>query len=287
MRERKLILVTGGTGRQGGAVAKQLQKSGFAVRALTRHPESEQAETLKNYGIEVVKADLDDKESYREHIADAYGVFSVQPLSDAHREMKRGKDLAEMAKRVEVRHFVYSSVAGADAHSGIPHFESKFMIENFIKELELDYTILRPVSFFENFLMPQVKKGILKGKLVQPTKASTALQYIAVEDIGKVATHVFQHPEKYLNRTLTLASEELTAEKAAEGFSKELGYPVKYSALPWFIKRFFLGKDLNKMFDWMDEGNVLASKTETQEDLPAYTDFKTWIHMNFEERAKA
>ncbi len=290
MKDQKLILVTGCTGHQGGAVARHLAKAGFKVRGLTRDVHSQKAKELQQLGIEVVKADLDDPESYRPHMKNAYGVFCALAIGKgAKREMAQGKDLTDMAERMGIRHFVYSSVAGADAHSGIPHFESKFIIENYIKDLELPYTILRPVSFFENFLIPQVKKGISKGKLIQPTKASTTLEYISVEDIGKVTALVFKHPGRYLNRTLTLASEEMNAEKAAEEFSKNLGYPVKYSALPWFLKRFFLGKDLNKMFDWMDDGNMLAGKQKMadRKDLPEFMNFSTWIHSNFENRPQA
>lgn len=290
MKDQKLILVAGGTGKQGGAVVRHLANSGFKVKAMSRNPRNPKARELENYGIQVVKADLDDPESYRKHMMGAHGVFSVQAIGrGAKKEIAQGKNLADMAERMGVRHFVYSSVAGADAHSGIPHFESKFIIENYIKDLELPFTILRPVSFFENFLLPQVKKGILKGKLLQPTKATTRLQYISVEDIGKVAAKVFSHPGKYLNRTLLLASEELTSEKAAEAFSQELGYPVKYSALPWFVKRFLLGKDLNKMFNWMDSGHALANPQEISEnkEFPKMTDFRSWIRANFEPVAKA
>ena len=73
-------------------------------------------------------------------------------------------NLANLAKEYDVKHFLYSSVIGADLNTGIPHWESKFKIENHIKQINLPYTIIRPASLFENFLIPQVKSRIVKGK---------------------------------------------------------------------------------------------------------------------------
>ena len=154
---------------------------------------------------------------------------------------------------------------------------------NNIKHLDLPYTILRPVSLYENFLIPQVKKGILKGKLVQPTKGDVVLQYVASEDVGKAALKAFQNLERYMHKTITLSSEALSSAQAAEIFSSELAFPVKYSKLPWLISRVFLGKDVHKMFSWLNKGNLLAGPgvATGKEEFPEMQDLKDWIHKSF------
>ena len=52
-----MIFVTGATGKQGGSVVKNLLKSGFKVRALTRNPDSSQAKGLQSKGVDIVKGD--------------------------------------------------------------------------------------------------------------------------------------------------------------------------------------------------------------------------------------
>ena len=259
MSTQKLIFVTGGTGKQGGAVARNLAQHGFKVKVLTRKPESSKCKGLKDLGIECVKGNLNDVDTYREYVRNAYGVFSVQTFENGvKKEIAQGKTLANLAYQFGVKHFVYSSVAGADLQSGVPHFESKFEIEEHIKKIGLPYTILRPASLYENFLFPQVKKAILKGKLPQPTNRDTVLQYVSCEDVGKVAVKAFLDPERYMQKTITLASEELSTQQVAEIFAAELNMPVAYKKLPWAVTRFILGKDVYKMFTWINKGNRMA-----------------------------
>ncbi len=290
MESQKLIFVTGGTGKQGGAAARQLAKAGFKVRVLTRNPTSAKCHSLKDLDIECVKGNLNEVETYREYVRDAYGVFSVQTFEKGvKREIAQGKILANLSSQFGVKHFIYSSVAGADLQTGIPHFESKNEIEEHIKKIGLPYTIIRPASFYENFLYPQVKKAILKGKLMQATNRETRLQYVSCEDVGKLAKRAFLDPEKFLYKTLTLASEDLSTQEVADLFSAELNMPVHYKKLPWVVTRFILGKDVYKMFSWLNRGNSLANMEEV-DAAKAIEDpikLKTWIAQNFKDRARA
>lgn len=286
MNSQKIIFVTGGTGNQGGAVARNLASNGFHVRVLTRNTQSPQCQELRKLNIETVIGNLDQIESYREYVRDAYGVFSVQTFTNGVRkEIEQGKTLANVAARFGVKHFIYSSVAGAHLPSGIPHFESKFEIEEHIKNIGLPYTILRPVSFYENFLNPKVKNGILKGKLIHPAKADTVMQLVACDDIGKCVLRAFLNPGDYQYKTFTLSTEKLSNQEVASQFSNELNIPVKYKKLPWLVTRLFLGKDINKMFSWLNAGNLLAQDDEIagREILPEKLSLKQWIAANFKD----
>ncbi|HEU4585215.1 MAG TPA: NmrA family NAD(P)-binding protein, partial [Gemmatimonadaceae bacterium] len=127
----RTIVVTGATGKQGGAVARELVRRGFRVRAITRDPSKPAAMALGELGIVVLRGDLDDPESLRSPLESAYGVYSVQNFWETgyEREVKQGIALAELAKDVGVEHFVYSSVASAQRETGLSHFESKWKIE--------------------------------------------------------------------------------------------------------------------------------------------------------------
>lgn len=240
MTNNKTIFVTGGTGNQGGAVARNLSEQGFIVKALTRNPNSIKSENLKRMNIEVVKGDLNNTDTYREHLKNIYGIFSVQTFENGvENEINQSITLATLAEEFGVKHFLYSSVFGANLNTGVAHIESKFKIENHIKQIGMPFTIIRPTSLFENFLIPQVKKGILKGKLVQAIHRNTVLQYIAAENIGKVATKIFQNSEMYLSKTIPLATEQLSTQEVADTFSEVLNKKIEYKKLPMLITKLF------------------------------------------------
>ncbi|MEO8111548.1 MAG: NmrA/HSCARG family protein [Ginsengibacter sp.] len=284
MNNNKIIFVTGGTGNQGGAVARSLATRGFAVKVLTRNPGSAKALNLKNLDIQVVKGDLNDTASYREYLKDAYGIFSVQALDkNPEREIKQGCQLATIGKESGVKHFLYSSALGAELNTGVPHIDSKFKIENHVQQTGVPFTIIRPSSLYENFLIPQVKKGILKGKLVQPINRKTILQYVAAEDIGKAAAKIFENGETYIGRILPLATEQLSTSEVAQIFSEALNKNIEYKKLPALIARIFLGKSIYKMFEWANETNrfVIENIYVTKEEFPGLLSLKKWIETNF------
>ena len=284
MTDNKTIFVTGGTGNQGGAVARNLLQQGFTVKVLTRNINSTKAQNLKKLDIELVKGDLNYADSYREHLKDLHGVFSVQTFENGiEEEINQGIKLATVAQQVGVKYFLYSSVFGADLNTNVPHIETKFKIENHIKQIRLPFTIIRPTSLYENFLIPQVRKGILKGKLVQPINRDTIQQYVASEDIGKAAAKIFQNRDLYLSKTMPLATEQLSTQEVADIFSLVLNKKIEYQKLPVLITRLFLGKNLYKMFKWINEKSSFQKEDLelTHKEFPNLVSLKSWIEMNF------
>lgn len=284
MQDQRTIFVTGATGNQGGAVARNLVQQGFRVKALTRHPQSDKAKALARQGIEVIGGDLDDANSFKDHFRNCDGVFSVQSFEHGtEKEIIQGKRLAQLAKEYGIRHFIYTSVAGADEKTGIPHFESKFQIEETIKSLGIPYTIIRPVSLYENFLIPQVKSGILKGKLSSPIDKDVRQQMVGAEDVGRLSARIFLNPENYLSKTIDLAAEQMDLKKTAELFSEVMGKEIKCQKLPMFITRIFMGKDLYKMFSWINkhEGVFIKDFESYKKSNPGLIDLKSWIREKF------
>ena len=181
VNSQRKILVTGATGQQGGSLARLLLQKKHKVYALTRNAQSSAAQDLRNRGANIVKGDLDDSDSLKRAVKDAESVFLMgTPFEDGTEgETRRGKLMADIAKENNIEHLVYSSVANADKNTGIPHFESKYKIEQNIKNLGISHTIIGPI-FMENLLGPRLDQG----QLALPLSSSTTLQQSALENIG-------------------------------------------------------------------------------------------------------
>ncbi|MBL0274201.1 MAG: NmrA/HSCARG family protein [Chitinophagaceae bacterium] len=284
MQNDKTIFVTGATGNQGGAVVRNLVSKGFRVKALIRNPGKPGSKSITGENVEIIKGDLNDSSSYRNYLQNADGVFcNLQFTAGVDKEIQQGLNLATISREQGVKHFVYSSVVGCDLNTGIPHWESKNLIENYIKSTGLNYTILRPASLYENLLMPQVKSRILKGKLVLPTRADKIQQFIGSQDIGRISTMIFADPLKYSGRTLTLASEQMNGNQLARVFSTVLNREIKFQQLPMFITRLVMGSGLAKMFRWINNNEALfMSEMESlKKEFPGMLSIEKWIENNF------
>ncbi len=229
----KIIAVTGATGQQGGAVALKLLADGWKVRVLTRDMNKPAAQALAQAGAELVAGDMDSRSELDAAFQGAYGVFSVQnfwlPNVGFEGEIQQGKNVAEAAKAAGVQHLVYSSVGSAHRGMGQKHFESKWLIEQYIHTLDIPYTILRPVAFFDNFNWerPALSNGIFNGMGLRPEKER---QMIAVEDIAVFVALAFARPAEYLGRTIELAGDALTEQQIADTFAKVIGRHVTLAA---------------------------------------------------------
>jgi uncharacterized protein YbjT (DUF2867 family) len=256
----KVVLVTGATGRQGGAVVRHMLLKGWKLRALTRNTESHAAQSLARQGVELVHGDLEDAASVARAATGAYGVYSVQDFwaVGAKREVLQGKNVADAAKKAGVNHFVYSSVGGAERNTGIPHWESKWEVEKHIRSLRLPVTVLRPVTFMEGYYIDQVEIGLLKGKLVDAVRGDKPYQTIATDDIGAFVALAFERPTEFIGKELEIAGSDLTNSEAAKIFSRVLGKPVKFQKLPLPLVRLVLGKEFYSMFRWFNEAGYKA-----------------------------
>ena len=225
----KIIAVTGATGQQGGAVARKLLADGWRVRALTRDANKRSAKDLVSRGAEIVPGDMENRSELDAAFKGVYGVFSVQnfwlPNVGYEGEIRQGRNVADAARAADVKHLVFSSVGAAHRGMGQRHFDSKWIIEQYIHSLDIPFTILRPVAFMENYnwSRAQLLNGAYVGRGLRPEKG---VQQIAVEDIAVFAALAFANPKQYLGQTIELAGDELTESQIAETFTKVVGRPV-------------------------------------------------------------
>jgi uncharacterized protein YbjT (DUF2867 family) len=254
MTESRIILVTGATGKQGGAVARGLLARGYNVRALTRHPGGEAAQAVGQLGAKIIRGDLDDASSLARAVKGVWGVFSVQNTWEAgvEKEEEQGKRFARISKEASVQHFVYSSVGSADRNTGIPHFENKWRVEETVRSLDFpSYTILRPVFFMENFLSPWFKPGLDQGKLTVGIKPTTVLQMIAVRDIGKYGAWAFDNHEALNGRAIDIAGDAQTMPETAGIIGAAAGRKIEFAPTPIEEVRKF-SEDFAMMLEWFD-----------------------------------
>jgi len=266
----KTVLVTGATGRQGGAVIRHMRPKGWKLRALTRNTKGYAAQELARQGVELVRGDLENPASLEPALRGVYGVYSVQDFWSVgfRREVQQGKNLADAAKKADVEHFVYGSVGGAERSTGISPWETKWEIEKYIRQLSLPATILRPVAFMETYHILEVEMRLLKGQLVHPVRGDKPFQTIATDDIGAFAALAFERPKEFIGMELEIAGSELTNIQAAEVFSRVLKRPVKFLRLPMLIVKLFMDKEFYRMSRWFNKDGFKANVTELRCKYP-------------------
>ncbi len=273
----RIILVTGATGNQGGTVARHLlQRGKFKVRAMVRDQNKHSAQVLKQLGAEIVTADFNDRASLDRAVQGVYGVFSMQDLQDGiPAEIRYGKSIAEAAKAAGIQHFVYSSVGSADQNTGVPHFDSKFQIEECIRTIGLHYTILRPVFFFYNYnmMLPMIKNGTLQ----QPLSPNTKLQQLSEEDYGNMVADVFERPADFAYRAIEVASVDMTMTEIAAAFSHVMGKPINYQQIPFETFEQQAGLEMTLMYRWFENVGYTADFAQLKRDFPAPTDFESYL----------
>jgi uncharacterized protein YbjT (DUF2867 family) len=278
MTKRLRVLVTGATGKQGGATARILVTHGHSVRALTRNVASPAAHALAATGVELVHGDLQDRDSVARALAGMDAMFLVTtPFGgvDAETETRQGIAAADAA-RAAGTYLVYTSVANADRRTGIPHFDSKFAVEEHIRAIGLDAAIIAPAYFMENvfFGLPQLRQGIY-GSPLAPRRS---LMQVAVGDIGAAAVSALQDRARYAGKRYDLAGDELSGEEQVSILSKVAGRPLNFVKVPMDAIRGTMGSDGVKMYEWFDTTGYTADRTALRRDFPEvpWLSFEAW-----------
>jgi uncharacterized protein YbjT (DUF2867 family) len=278
--DQRIILVSGATGQQGGAVARHLLETGFSVRALTRNPDQKAAQILADKGAEIVKGNFDNRESLDFALEGAYGAYSVQDIFEAgiEAEIQRGKYFADAANDAGIKHFVYSSSGGAGRNSGISHVESKWEVENYIRTLDLPTTFLRPAAFMENWTnLRQKSINLEEGTFTQPLSPDTSLQQIAVDDIGAFASMAFTNPKEWKGRAIEIAGDETTMVEMTDILSNISGKEIEYVQVPWDTFKDQAGSNLTTMYRWFEEKGFQANISKLREIYPRYTSLESFL----------
>jgi uncharacterized protein YbjT (DUF2867 family) len=276
MAKNLKILVTGATGKQWGAVAHRLIEKGHHVRAYTRKPDSDAAKKLAQAGAEIVTGSLEDRAALDKAFAGVDAAFGMGTPFEAGEaaEVKQGVTLADAAKAAGA-YLVFTSVASGNRHTGIPHFESKYEVEQHIAKLGIPAAILAPVYFMENafFSLDQLKKGVYASPL-NPTKK---LAQIAVADIGDFAVLALENRERFVGKRYDLAGDDLSGQETVNLLSKITGKSFSYFQVPMANIR-QMSDDMAIMYEWFDRVGYQLDIAALKRDFPEvrWHTFESW-----------
>jgi uncharacterized protein YbjT (DUF2867 family) len=269
MATKRSVLVTGATGQQGGAVARALLSKGHRVKALTRKPGSNAARRLASAGADVVAGDLDDAASV---VKAASGIDTMFLMGNSYEagieaETRQGIAAADAAKAAGVGHLIYSSVADADKKTGIPHFESKYLVEKHVAGLGIPTTISAPVAFMENIVAPWAIGALRDGTHAFAMPPKRVLQLVALADIGAFNAALVERREQVFGMRFDFAGDELSGEEQAKILSQAIGRPIGYQEIPLAAAR-QQSEDAALMFEWFDRVGYDADIAALHRDFP-------------------
>lgn len=262
------ILVIGATGTQGGAVADHLLANDHDVHALTRSPEGAAARDLAERGATVVEGDLSDEAALTAAMEAVDGVFLMTNFWEHgyDAEVRQGETAIDAAVAAGVDHLVFSSVGGAERDTGIPHFDSKWELEESLRDTDLTQTVVRPVFFTQN--LEANREDVLEdGTLALALEPGVPLQMVDVDDIGALVLRAFENPERYDGEAIELASDELTLRAAAARVADVTGRDVRAQHLdPAVLEEAMgeVGTEYRVMFEWFNEHGYEAAIDELQ-----------------------
>ncbi len=309
MFQKKIIVVFGATGAQGGGLAKAIlndKNSEFSVRAVTRDVNSDKSKELANLGAEVVAGDVDDIESLKKTLAGAYGAYFVT-FFWAHfspeKEMAEAKNMALTAKNAGLKHVIWSTLEDVRKYVPlgdnslptlhgkykVPHFDGKGESDQFFIDAGVPVTFLLASYYWENLIYFGMgpKRGE-DGKLsITFPMGNKKMAGIAAGDIGKCAYGIFKKGETLMGKRIGIAGDQLTCTEMAGAISKAIGEEVSYNEVtPDQYRSFgFPGADdLGNMFqfyrDFDEVCNSIRDVNGSRELNPELKSFDAWLEEN-------
>jgi uncharacterized protein YbjT (DUF2867 family) len=192
-------------------------------------------------------------------------------------EERNGKRFADAVKASGSPHLVYSSAEGVERNSGLGHYESKWAIEQHIRDLKLPATILRPVGFMDAFGAPAMQRGMFLGMFRANFGVSLPVQFVATYDIGWFAARALEEPERYAGRVIPLAGDELSIGDIIKTFKTVTGHKPWVAPIPAFLAKKMMPKEFLDMFTWIREKGFKADIAKMRQEYPQLLTFAGWL----------
>lgn len=304
MSEPKTVTVVGATGKQGGGLARVIlgdESGAFAVRAVTRSPDSDAARALAEAGAEIVRADLDDLPSLEEAFDAAWGAYCVTNFWEhfsPDKELEQAENMAEAAARAGVRHVVWSTLEDTRRfvplsddrmptlmeRYKVPHFDAKGRANAFFTERSVPTTFLHTSYYWDNLLGTAPRRNDDGDLVLELPMADAKLPGIAADDIGRCAYGILRRSPRFVGRTVGIAGGHLTGEEMAASLGEVLGEEVTYITVPFEVYRdldFPGAEDLGNMFQFkveLEDAYCGARDLELSRRLnPELRTFDEWL----------
>jgi uncharacterized protein YbjT (DUF2867 family) len=309
MSDKKIIAVVGATGSQGGGLVRAIlddESSEFAVRAISRTPNSKKSHALREMGAEVAFGDVDDESSIEKAFRGAHGAYCVTFYWDhlsPERENADAANLAKAAKSAGVQHVIWSTLEDtrkwvplSDSRMPtllgkykVPHFDAKGEMDHVFMELGVPTTFLLASFYWENFIGSGPKRGADGTLALTMPIGNAKLAGIGSSDIGAAAYGMFKKGRAVIGQRIGIAGEHLTGQEMAAAMSKALGEPVKFNDIPPDVFRSFgfpAADDLGNMFQFYRDFEKVCNDTRdvarTRGLAPGLQTFDQWLAKNAE-----
>jgi uncharacterized protein YbjT (DUF2867 family) len=275
------VLVTGATGKQGGAVAHQLLIGGHVVHAFVRDPSSDAARSLAELGARLVVGDLCDGDALAKATTKVDAVFGLSVPFGAggkEQEIAQGKLLVDTAVKASI-HLVYSSVRGANrlVESEVAHASSKQLIEAYLREQDVRATVLAPAYFMENNLNVRFTR-LAEGIYASPLSPGKKLDEVTVQDIGGMAVAAIEDPATFIGQRVDLASDNISGVEIASTLGHILGRDITYHQLDIEQVRQWSGPELATMYERFEANTYYLDIAALKAKYPQvqWHTFQTW-----------
>lgn len=309
MPQKKIIVIFGATGAQGGGLARAIlndSSSEFTVRAVTRDVNSDKAKDLAAMGAEVVRGNVDDAASMKDVLKDAHGAYFVTFFwahFSAEKETAEARNMAAAAKEAGLKHVIWStledvrryvplsdtSMPTLNGKYKVPHFDGKGEADQYFVDAGVPVTFMLASYYWDNLIYFGMgpKRGT-DGKLsITFPMGNKKMAGIASGDIGKCAYGIFKKGEELIGKKVGIAGDQLTCEEMAKALSKALGEEVTYNEItPEQYRGFgFPGADdLGNMFQFYRDFDEVCNSTRdvnfSKELNPQLQSFDMWLTQN-------
>lgn len=287
----KIITVFGATGAQGGAVVQALlDEKKFKVRGVTRNVDSSKAKSLKEKGVEMVKADIDDAVSVASALEGTYGVFLVTNFweyMNKEREIKQGKIVADAAKKAGVQHFVYSGLEKVNELIGreCPHFDGKGVVEDYLQEIDLPNTSVRYGMYYHvlvdpNMFAPRKQED---GTYLVVSATQGPVYIVDPADGGPAVASIFNQPKEFIGKKVGLAGDHISMEEIVDLIGKTFNKTVSYQQVPVDVYAAFKfpgAENIAAMFEYYNRHTLVRDIDLTKKLNPKTKNFQEWLEAN-------
>ncbi|KAL8953918.1 MAG: hypothetical protein Q9222_000205 [Ikaeria aurantiellina] len=240
----KLLTVFGATGQQGGSILQYLLKNpdvlkGWRLRGTTRDVEKPAAVALKDAGVEMVQADMDDEASLKAAVAGSYAVFAMTNYwekASPDVEIAQGKAMADASVAAGAELIVWASLPDVTAMTdgklpGVKHFDSKAVVERYIRTLPIKSAFFMPALYMQMMTHIFRPRPDNKGGFVFTIAwgENSPCPLIDITDSAKFIVPFLLDPDKYNGKVFIGATAFYTPAEMVQTWKKVTGKEMRYS----------------------------------------------------------
>jgi NAD(P)H dehydrogenase (quinone) len=221
------ILVSGATGRTGGAAIDTLLAMGKRVRAYVRS-DDERAAALRQRGVAIAVGDFTDIDHIRAAMEGISSAYFLHPIAPGI--ITAAAYFAQAAKEAGVTAIVNMSQISARRESKSHAAQDHWVSERVFDWSGVSATHLRPTFFAEWLIYPHFAKEIWAKKKIEFPFDNGRHAPISADDQGRVIAHILAKPAGHEGKIYTLHGPvEMNHTEIAAAMSEVLGAKIEYA----------------------------------------------------------